>query len=116
VLRQIEICRAYNVAAPALLNRALQRARIHLENLLLQIDLRQLLVDKNDNFRPMLQWARNKLNENPGGIIEVPPSSVGDLAAFVGCSRNDLANWLARFMPEEISEEFVDMSDPAKSA
>jgi transcriptional regulator with XRE-family HTH domain len=101
VLRFIEICRALGFAAPTLLTQALQRARIHLSNLVLCIDLRFLLNDKSDKFRPMHQWARNKLNENPDGVVELPPSSVRELATFVGCGYLELANYLARFVPEE---------------
>jgi transcriptional regulator with XRE-family HTH domain len=104
VIRLIEICRALSVAAPTLLNQALQRARIHLQNLVLQIDLRHLLNDKNDRFRPMHQWARNKLNEYPNGIVELPPSSVRELATFVGCTYHELADYLARFIPERTIE------------
>lgn len=100
VLRFIELCRALGVAAPTMLNLALQRARIHLQNLVLQVDLRFLLNDMNDKFRPMHQWARNKLNDNPDGVVELPPSSVRELAAFVGCSYTELANYLAKFIPE----------------
>jgi transcriptional regulator with XRE-family HTH domain len=104
VLRFVELCRTLGVAAPTLLNHALQRARIHLQNLVLQIDLRFLLNDKSDKFRPMHQWARNKLNENPDGVVELPPSSVRELATFVGCPYHDLATYLARFIPEETME------------
>jgi transcriptional regulator with XRE-family HTH domain len=99
-LRLIEISRALGIAAPTLLGQALQRARIHLQNLMLQIDLRELLNDRSDKFRPMFQWARNKLTVNPGGVIELAPSSVHELAAFVGCSHQELANYLAGFIPE----------------
>jgi transcriptional regulator with XRE-family HTH domain len=99
-LRFIELCRVLGVAAPTLLNQAMQRARIHLENLSLQIDLRYLLNDRSDKFRPMRQWAQNKLHENPDGVVELPPSSVRELATFVGCTYLELANHLARFLPE----------------
>jgi transcriptional regulator with XRE-family HTH domain len=98
-LRLIEICQALGVAAPTLLNQAMQRARIHLQNLDLRIDLRYLLNDHNDKFRPMHQWARNKLNENPDGVVELPPSSIRELATFIGCAYLELANHLARFLP-----------------
>jgi transcriptional regulator with XRE-family HTH domain len=101
VLRLLELCRALDVAAATLLNQALQRARIHLQNLVLHINLRELLDDESDKFRPMFQWARNKLSENPSGIVELPPSSVRELATFVGCSHLELANYLARFVPEQ---------------
>jgi hypothetical protein len=99
-LRFIELCHALGVAAPVLLNQALQRARIHLQNLVLHINLRYLLNDRSDKFRPMHQWARNKLNDNPDGVVELPPSSVRELATFVGCGHEELANYFARFLPE----------------
>jgi transcriptional regulator with XRE-family HTH domain len=101
VLRFIEICRALGFAAPTLLNQALQRARIHLQNLVLRVDLRHLLNDRSEKFRAMHQWGRNKLNENPDGVVELPPSSVRELATFVGCEYWELAEYLARFLPEE---------------
>lgn len=105
VIRLIELCRALGVAAPTLLNQALQRARIHLQNLVLQIDLRQLLNDNSDKFRPMFQWARNKLTENPDGLVELAPASIRELATFVGCTHHELANYLARFIPENVQED-----------
>jgi len=104
VLRFIELCRALGIAAPTLLNQALQRARIHLQNLVLQIDLRHLLNDRSEKFRPMHQWARNKLNENPDGVVELAPASVRELATFVGCSYHDLSTYLAKFLPEQTIE------------
>jgi transcriptional regulator with XRE-family HTH domain len=101
VLRFIELSRELGIPAPTLLNQALQRCQIHLQNLVLQIDLRHLLNDQSGRFRPMHQWARNKLNETPDGVAELPPSSVRELANFVGCTYQELATYLARFIPEE---------------
>ena len=101
VLRFIELSRELGIAAPTLLNQAMQRSQIHLQNLVLQIDLRHMLNDRSDKFRPMHQWARNKLNETPEGIAELPPSSVRELATFVGCAYQELATYLARFIPED---------------
>jgi hypothetical protein len=111
VLRLVELCRALGVASPGLLNQALQRSRLHLQNLALQIDLRQMLHDKSDTFRPMRQWTRNKLNDNPQGIVEVAPASVRELATFVGCTHRDLANYLARFIPDELPEEVIEQTE-----
>lgn len=105
VLRFIELCRALDVPAPTLLNQALQRARIHLQNLVLQTDLRSLLNDRTDKFRPMHRWARNKLNESSNGVVELPPSSVRELATFVGCTSQELANYLARFLPDDATAD-----------
>jgi hypothetical protein len=77
LLRLIEICRAMGVDSAMLRSRALQRARIHMETMNFQVDLRELLRDCNTNskFRPMIQWARNTLNEDPEGIVEVQPAA-----------------------------------------
>lgn len=99
-LRLIELCRALGVSAPTLLNQALQRAHIHLQHLTLRVNLTYLLNDRNEKFRPMHQWARNKLNDNPDGIAELPPSSVRELATLVGCKYADLTNHLTKFMPD----------------
>jgi transcriptional regulator with XRE-family HTH domain len=104
LLRFIELCRALGVAAPSLLNQALQRARIYLRNLVLQIDLRDLLRDRNERFLPIIQWAHNKLAENPGGVVELSPSSVREMATLIGCTHHELANYLARFIPDEPSD------------
>ena len=100
VTRLVELCHALGVGAPSLLGLALQRAQVYLQNLVLQIDLHLLLDDTTDRFRPMLQWARARLKQEPGGVIEVTPSAVRELAAFVGCSHDDLTNYLSRFAPE----------------
>lgn len=100
VLRLIEMCRALGVAADTLLANALQRARIHLENLDLRIDLQAMLGDDSDKFRPMIQWARNKLNETSNGIAELAPAALRELATFAGYGDRELANYLARFVPD----------------
>ncbi|MFC4855269.1 helix-turn-helix domain-containing protein [Actinophytocola glycyrrhizae] len=101
LLRFIELCGALGVAAPALLNQALQRGRVHLRNLVLQVNLRHLLDDRNDRFLPINRWARNKLREYPDGVVELSPSSVREMATFIGCPYHELANYLARFIPDE---------------
>lgn len=101
VLRLLELCRGLGtVSAPALLARALQRARLMLADLALQVDLRALLNDKSDKFRPLEQWARNKLNKCPEGVVELLPSSVEELADFVGYTHLELAGYLAQFIPD----------------
>jgi transcriptional regulator with XRE-family HTH domain len=103
VLRLIELGRALGVDGPTLLRRGLQRARIYVETMTLHVDLRELLRDSKSSstFRPMAQWAQNALNENPGGVMDVEPAVVRNLALFVGCLRGDLAKYLARFTPDD---------------
>jgi hypothetical protein len=72
--------------------------------LILQVDLRALVNDKNHKFRPMVQWARNKLNRHPDGVAELTPNAVLELADFIGCAHMDLATHLAKFMPAPPSD------------
>jgi transcriptional regulator with XRE-family HTH domain len=100
VVRLIELCRPLRVAAPTLLTYSLQRAQIYLCQLTLRVDLRRMLNDTDERFRSMSQWARNKLNKNPGGIVEVAPAAVQELAEFIGCTHRELARHMTRFTPE----------------
>jgi transcriptional regulator with XRE-family HTH domain len=100
VARLVELAGVLSTTAPEILKQALQKAQLELRNLVLRIDLRGLLADTDDRFRPVLQWARNRLVEEPRGIVEVPPSAVREMAALLGCSHSDLARYLAHFTPE----------------
>ena len=108
LLRYLELCHALGVVAPTLLTHALQRARIALAILELQVELRPLINDGNPKFRPMVQWARNKLNKNPNGVVGISPSSVEDLADFMGHTYQDLAKYLTRFTPDTVSAHDTD--------
>jgi transcriptional regulator with XRE-family HTH domain len=99
VLRLLELSQGLGVPASAVLDQALQRARIALENLMLRVDLHRLLRDTNNSYRPMFPWARNRLNEARDGIVELPPAAVKELAAFVGRTHLELAKYLGQFTP-----------------
>jgi hypothetical protein len=101
VLRLIELSQALGVPVTVLLGEALQRARLHLQNLVLRVDLRQLLQDDNNNYRPLLPWARNRLYRAVDGVVEVSPSGVSELAALLGRTHSELAAYLARFVPDD---------------
>jgi transcriptional regulator with XRE-family HTH domain len=101
IVRLVELTEGLGVGATTVLGQALQRAQIHLQNLTLRIDLRALLNDQNHRFRPLHQWARNKLNQCSGGIVEVMPAAVAEIALFLGCDHQDLATYLVRFTPED---------------
>jgi len=102
VLRLLELCGALGVVATVLLTTALQRAQIFITNMNLYVDLHALLRDGSMRFRPLAQWAKNRLNRCPDGIAEVTPSSVGELADFIGCTHEELARYLARFIPDTL--------------
>jgi hypothetical protein len=105
VLRLLELSQALGVPASVVLTEALQRARINLRNLTLRVDLRHLLGDSNIHYRPLFQWARNRLNDAPNGVIEVTPSGVRELAAFMGRTPAELSRYLARFTPDDYEFE-----------
>ncbi|TDV45523.1 helix-turn-helix domain-containing protein [Actinophytocola oryzae] len=105
MLRFIEVCWGLEVDSVSVHRQALQRARIHLQNMTIRIDLQALLSEYSDVYRPMRQWARNLLNEHPDGIVDVAPDVVQHLALFVGCAYRDLLNYLARFAPEDTPTE-----------
>lgn len=112
VSRLLELAQALDIDAAAVLRRGLQRARLYLESLTLDVDLHMLLKDcgsGRSTFRPMAQWARNALNERPAGTAEVESAVVRNLALFIGCSHRDLAQYLAQFAPS--ADEGTDEHD-----
>jgi len=46
------------------------------------------------------RWVRNRLIEQPIGVMELPPASVRNLVELLGCSHHELAQYLARFIPD----------------
>jgi transcriptional regulator with XRE-family HTH domain len=105
VVRLVELCEALAVTAPGMLTLALQKAGLYLQNLVLQVDLNRLLADRSNRFRPIFPWARNRLNDSSRGVVELTPSAVRELAAFIGYPHGDLADYLARFTPEPAQDE-----------
>lgn len=104
----VELCVVLRVDPGTIITRGLGRAKLYLEHLSLHVDLNALLDDNRGSgtFGPMRQWARNTLNEHPDGIVEIEPTVVRNLALFIGCSHEALANYLARFTPDvEIHED-----------
>ncbi len=100
--RLVELAQALDIDPGVLVTRGLQRARLFLERVTLHVDLYALLHHDSTGkgkFRPMMQWARNALNENPHGIAEVDVKVVRNLALFTGCSHRELARYLAQFTP-----------------
>lgn len=102
IWRFIEICRALDVSPVGLLRRALQRARICLEKLELLVDLPTLIDDQTPRYLPLRMWAENKLKRHGQRVAELPPAAVDELADFLDCSRDELARYLARFVPDDL--------------
>lgn len=105
VLRLLELSEGLEVPASVVVTQALQRARRYLDNLVVRVDLRELLQDSNNNYRPMFPWARNRLSGSTDGVAEVTPSGVRELAAILGRTPQELLAYLARFTPESSIEE-----------
>jgi transcriptional regulator with XRE-family HTH domain len=105
ILRLLELSEALGVYPQDVLGKALQRTRIHLQNLIILVDLRRLLRDGSFKFRPLSQWAKNRLNDAPDGVVELTPAAVRELAAFLGSTHQDLARYLAKFLPEPSDDD-----------
>jgi hypothetical protein len=111
----VELAGELSTTAPELLSRALLAAQIELSNLMLRIDLRRVLTDTHtdpqtgtvteagDRFGLVSQWARNRLVEQPRGVVDLPPVAVREMAALIGCAHTDLARHLARFSPDVLA-------------
>lgn len=101
IMRFIEVCHTLGVSATELLARAFQRARIRLEELVLQVDLVAVLADDAPALSALHQWAHHKMRRQQSRIAELTPDAVTELADAVGCSKRELADYLAGFIPDE---------------
>jgi transcriptional regulator with XRE-family HTH domain len=114
LVRFIELCHALGVSAPSLLVSALQRAQIYLDSLAVKVDVRALQADRDPKFWTLTTWAHNKLIEHPGGVVELAPSAVREIATMIGLPHEELTAYLARFTPEvEPDSETGNDGDPA---
>lgn len=100
LLRFVEVCGVLGEAAPQLLDQALRRARVQLENLVLRVDVRQVEAQRDQRFMPLVRWARTKLLRDPAGVVKLAPSTLVELADLIGCSNVELANYLGKFVPD----------------
>lgn len=101
VVRLAELCDALDINAPGTFTHALQRSSLYLEKFVLRVDLNQMLADRGNKFRPLFPWARNRLNEVVDGVVELTPEAIHELAAFIGQQHSAVAQYLARFTPED---------------
>jgi transcriptional regulator with XRE-family HTH domain len=104
LVRFVELSQALGVSAPSLLVSGLQRARIYLDNMAVRVDVRALSKDRDPKFLALTAWAHNKLIQCPGGIVELAPNAVREIATMIGLSAEELAAYFARFTPEPDSE------------
>lgn len=100
ILRFLDLCQALKESPADLLARALQRAELHLSHLKLRVDLNKVLTDRNMKYRPLVQWARNRLNHTHNGIIEVSPDTILELSAVVGHTQEELTRYLCTCTPD----------------
>lgn len=108
VLRFVEVCRALSVEPPVVLGQALQRARIHLDNLTMRIDIQRLLAHNDHNFIRIKMWAHNSLADRDEAVVELTPSAVTALATFMGCTNEELSEFLTQFTPDASNAKDVD--------
>ena len=100
VRRLAEMCWALGLDAPGTFARGLQEARLLLEHTTLTIDLRTLLQDRKEKSHVLAPWARNMLNYQPDGIVEIEPAAVRHLAISLDYTHREIADHLALFTPE----------------
>lgn len=99
IVRLVELSKVCGVGATVVLGHGLQRAQVTLKNIPLRVDLNQLLASTSAKIRPLHQWAKNRMRDSEGGVVEVLPPGVQELAASVGLPHDELACHLASFIP-----------------
>jgi len=98
-VRYNQLCRALRAPAPTLLHNALQRARLYKLVPHLRVNLRQLAHNTNVQFLPVAQWAHNQLTASPNTAVELPWTSIQELADTIDRPHHELIDYLAGFLP-----------------
>lgn len=114
--RLVELADALCVDPATIFRRGLQRARINVANMTLDVELNELIKDCESGsakFRSLRIWARNALNENPAGVATIEVAAVRSIAQFIGCPQQKLAEYLARFTPPPFAPTY-DEPEPAR--
>lgn len=104
VLRLVEICRALDVAASDLLDRALVKYG-DLRGFALKVNLRAILRNTHDEFEPVRRWAAARLEDAPDAPdtpVLLNPDTVREMAVIFGVTHKVLAAYLARFTIEDL--------------
>ncbi|MDQ3401834.1 MAG: helix-turn-helix domain-containing protein [Actinomycetota bacterium] len=102
VARFIDICQRLDVAAPELLSRAMQRAKVDLHRLTVQVDLPTLLRDNSRDLEPLRGWAKNRLDasgQDGPSVVHLEPFVVRELAVLCGLTAWQFADRLGAFAP-----------------
>lgn len=100
--RFVEICDALGLDAPTVLVKALQRARLLGQSLVLRVDVHRLLDDDYAPFEQLRNWARNRIPTlPPHGVAELSPDTVRELAAMMAADPDELAMYMAQFLPDD---------------
>jgi transcriptional regulator with XRE-family HTH domain len=102
VARFVEICAALGVSAPDVLGLALQRAKIHVRTMGIQVDLRALVRDRSVELTPLQGWAANRLAAYPSesGVARLTAEVLQELAVCFGVTKLDLIRVLSVFAPQ----------------
>lgn len=101
-MRFSELCQVMGVPAPDLFAWAMQRAKVDLETIGMQLDLYAIHRDSGKpELLPLRRWARHKLNADSdgSGIARVTWSAIGEMAAAFRLERAVLVDHLVSYTP-----------------
>jgi transcriptional regulator with XRE-family HTH domain len=104
--RLVELSRTLNCTGHELLRRAIERVD-SIQSLLVELDLRPLLENRDPRFGMLRTWAENKLaaKNDEGTTVAVHHSVVREWAILLGMRLNDLVNHLeATAALQQVSE------------
>jgi transcriptional regulator with XRE-family HTH domain len=103
--RFIMLCQTMGVSAPDVLAWAMQRARIDLPTIGVQVDLHAVIRDKIPDLLPLRRWARKRLTNDPGtGIARLAWPAVQELATLLSTNRTEFVRTLILFTPRPVPQ------------
>ncbi len=99
VMRFVEICRALEVPASAVLDRAMAKAR-DLSTYSFKVNLRAIVRDRQEGFELVRSWAETRLTETSNPELTLASATVREMSAVLGIAHRELAAYLVAFTSE----------------
>lgn len=105
VNRFIKLCKSMGVPAPDVLAWAMQRGRVNLELIGVQVDLHAIIKDKTPELLPLRRWARKRLAGDPGAdVVRLTWPVVQEMATLFGFHPAWFVECLIGFTPGPVPQ------------
>lgn len=101
--RFVELCETLGVSAPDLIAWAMQRAKVSLPLIGIQVDLHAVIADKSKELLALRRWARRRLEiDDSNGVARLSWETVQEMGYMFGFGVYDFVKRVTAFTPQPV--------------